>query len=197
MRAAKSIGFPGIGSGRVGRRNIVIDEITFTCLTLSKNWTALAPESSLIKYYKKQPGNPCKWNSNVFGPHDPGRERETTNKPPGGFDSQFPIRDDWPCVGMTAGKWNVRQLLIQMKTELPFDLRIEVTDSKKYRQGHPDYNDLKVTVPQSGMPVNELLCLVTQRQPGWQSTKFPSHMILYRESRDYKHGIVICRQPAK
>ena len=96
---------------------------------------------------------------------------------------------------MAAGEWNIRQLLIQIKTELPFDLRFEVTNSKKYRQGHPDYNDLNVTVPEGGMPVNGLLSLVTQQLPGWQSTRFPSHMILYKESRDYKHGIVICRQP--
>lgn len=179
----------------MGRRNIEVTEITFTCLTVSKNWTALAPETSLIAHYKHQPGNLCEWNGNGFGPHDPGRNRETTNKPPDGFDSQFPVRDDWPCGGVSAGDWNIRELLIQMKAELPFDLRFEVTDKKRYRLGHPDYNNVTVTVPAEGMPVSELLRLVTQCLPGWQSTRFPSHMILYKEARDYTHGIVICRQP--
>jgi hypothetical protein len=178
-----------------GRRNIEISEMGFTCLTVSRNWTALAPENSLIDYYKKQSGNSCEWNGKSFGPHDPGRNRETTNKAPLGFDSQFPIRDDWPCGAVTAGEWNIRDLLMLMKAKLPFDLRFEVADKKKYREGHPDYNNLTVTVPATGLPVNELLRLITQQLPGWQSTRFPSHMILYQEARNYAHGIVIWQQP--
>jgi hypothetical protein len=127
----------------MGRQNVDIGEMTFTCLTVHRNWTAFAPESSLLSHYEQQAGNLCEWNGNSFGPHDPGRDRETTNKAPDGFDAQFPIRDDWPCVGVTAGDWNVRELLIEMKEELPFLLRYEATN-KKYRQGHPDYNNLIV-----------------------------------------------------
>ena len=178
-----------------GRRNIGAGEITFTCLTVHKNWTALAPESSLIGHYKGLPGNLCEWNGNGFGPHDPGRDRETTNKPPDGFDSQFPIRYDWPCSGVAAKEWNIRELLIQIKAELPFLLRYQAEDKKKYRGGHPDFNDLSVRAPEPGMPADELLRLVTRQIPGWQSTRFPSHMILYKEAREYVHGTVICRQP--
>lgn len=178
-----------------GRRNIEIGEMAFTCLTVSKNWTALAPETSLINYYKNEPGG-CEWNGKSFGPHDPGRNREQTNKPPFGFDSQFPIREDWPCDAVTAKEWNVRDLLVLMKAKLPFDLRFQVANKKKYREGHPDYNSVTVVVPASGMPVNELLRLITRHIPGWQATSFPSHMILYKEAREYAHGIVICRQPA-
>lgn len=181
----------------MGRRNIEIGEMAFTCLTVSKNWTAVAPETSLINYYKKQPGNYCEWNGNGFGPHDPGRNRETTNKPPEGFDSQFPIRDEWPCSGVTAREWNIRELLMLMKAELPFDLRYQVANKKKYREGHPDYNALTVMVPTAGMPANELLRLITQRIPGWQSTRFPSHLILYKEDRDYTHGTIIWKQPTQ
>ena len=179
----------------MGRRKIDIGEITFTCLTVHKNWTAFAPESSLIGYYKQQPGNLCEWNGNGFGPHDPGRDRETTNKAPDGFDSQCPIRNDWECTFVDAREWNVRELLIAMKENLPFLLRYEA-ENKNYRRGHPDYNNLTISVPRPGMSVSELLQIITQRLPGWQSTRFPSHMILYKESRDYTHGTLICRQPA-
>lgn len=168
--------------------------MAFTCLTVSKNWTTLAPEASLINYYKNEPGG-CEWNGKSFGPHDPGRNREQTNKPPFGFDSQFPIRDDWPCGNVTAGKWNARDLLVLMEAELPYDLRFQVVNKKKYRDGHPEYNNAAVVVPAPGMPANELLRLITEQLPGWQATSFSSHMILYRESREYIHGTVIWRQP--
>ncbi len=177
----------------MGRQNIEASEMTFTCLTVHKNWAALAPESTLIAYYKKQSGGLCEWNGISFGPHDPGRERETSDKPPDGFDSQFPIHADWPCSSVTAGNWNIRELLILMKEKMPFVLRYEAV-KKNYRRGHPDYNDLTVVVPRSGMPANELLRLITEKIPGWQATQFPSHMILYKESRDYVHGTVIWRQ---
>ena len=180
----------------MGRRNIEIGEMTFNCLTVHKNWTALAPETALITHYKQQTGSVCEWNGNSFGPHDPGRDRETTNKAPDGFDTQFPIREEWPCSGVAAGDWNIRELLIRIKEELPFLLRYEAVD-KKYRQGHPDYNSLTVTVPVAGMPVIELLRLVTQQLPGWQSTRFPSHLILYKEDRDYTHGVIVWKQPTQ
>lgn len=176
----------------IGRRNIVIDEMTFKCLTVHKNWTALAPETSLIEHYKTQPGL-CEWNGNGFGIHDPGRERETTNKHPDGFDSQFPIREDWPCANVQAQVWNVLDLLIKIKEELPFLLRYEV--ERNYRTGHADYNNVTLAIPANGMSATELLVLLTQTLPGWQSTRFPSHMILYKEVRDYTHGTIIWRQP--
>jgi hypothetical protein len=164
-------------------------------LAVHPNWTALAPEASLIRHYKQQQRNLCEWNGISFGPHDPGRDRETTNKPPDGFDSQFPIRYDWPCQNVAVGERNLRELLVQIKDELPFLLRYEAVN-KKYRLGHPDYNNLIVVVPRSGMPADELLHLITQQLPGWQSTRFSSHMILYKETREYTHGVMIWRQPA-
>jgi hypothetical protein len=178
-----------------GRRNIDIEEMGFKCLTLHKNWAALAPEASLIKHYQTQP-DICEWNGNGFGAHDPGRNRETTNQDPEGFDSQFPIHEDWPCNGIEAGNYNARELLILMKKELPFVLRYQ-TKAKHYRAGHADYDGVTVKVPRNGMPAVELLKMITQHLPGWQATRFPSHMILYKEKHDYKFGTVIYREPAK
>ena len=69
---------------------------------------------SLIKRYREQSCEVCEWNGISFGPHDPGRDRETTNKDTEGFDAQFPIRDDWPCGFVDARNWNVRELLIRI-----------------------------------------------------------------------------------
>ncbi len=180
----------------VGRRNIDIAEMSFTCLTIHPNWTALAPEDALIRHYKAQDAAVCEWNGNSFGPHDPGRDRETTNKPTQGFDAQFPIKDDWPCAFVEARKWNIRELLILIKDELPFLLRYDCTD-KNYRLGHPvvqrSHDGRRSGQHESA---SELLRLITQQIPGWQSTRFPSHMILYPESRYYVHGAIIHRQPA-
>jgi hypothetical protein len=171
-----------------GRQHLNVGEITFKCLTVPKNWTPLAHEETLINHYKAQ-GGICEWNGNGFGPHDPGRQRDTTNKPPEGFDSQFPIREDWSCAPINAGDWNTGKLLAAMKKELPYLLR--------YDTKHDDYKKVNVQVPKAGMSAMELMKLITKALPGWQSTRFPSHMILYKEKREYAQGIVIWRQPAK
>jgi hypothetical protein len=171
-----------------GRQKISVEQMGFKCLTVRKNWTALAPETSLIAHYKEHP-ELCEWNGNGFGIHDPGRERETTNKHPDGFDSQFPIRDDWSCAGIDARVWNGGELLAKLKKELPYLLR--------YDTKHKDYGNVKVNVPNVGMSATEILTLITKRLPGWQATRFPSHMILYKEHREYEHGIVIWYQPTE
>lgn len=170
-----------------GRRNISTDDISFKCLYVHKNWTALAPEDSLIKYHKAQVAAAlCEWNGNGFGPHDPGRNREETNKPPEGFDAKYPIREDWTCKWIRAGDWKVKELLIALKENLPFLLRYQVVTH--YRKGHPDYDDVIVRVPRQGMAANELLKLIAHSLPGWQATVFVSHMILYQEHRTYAYG---------
>jgi len=63
-----------------GRQKIAVEEMGFKCLYVGKTWTPLAPEEALIKHFKATGEGQCEWNGNGFGPHDPGRERETTNK---------------------------------------------------------------------------------------------------------------------
>ena len=179
-----------------GRRNIDVAQVQFRCLTVPNTWTPYAPESMLISAYTDQ--GLCSWNGNGFGPHDPGRNREETNKAPEGFDALYPIREEWVCEGITAGDWNGRELLQALKAQLPYLLRYETTDPRRYRQGHPDYNDATITVPSTGMTAVELLRTIAQQlQPGWQATRFPSHMILYKENRTYQYGTVIWPEPAQ
>ncbi|MDP8981255.1 MAG: hypothetical protein M3O35_11780, partial [Acidobacteriota bacterium] len=173
-----------------GRRNINVDDVGFKCLFVHANWTTLAPEDSLIKHYRKAGEGECAWNGNGFGQHDPGRERETTNKPPDGFDAQYPIRQDWVCDWIKAGEPNVAALLKSMKAKLPYLLRYQ-TAKKKSRNPHADYDDVTVAIAQDGRTAKDLLRTITVALAGWQATAFPSHMILYKEHREYEHGEII------
>jgi len=155
--------------------------------------TGRAPENFLIKYYRKEGEGECAWNGNGFGQHDPGRERETTNKAPDGFDAQYPIRPDWKCDWIKAGEKNAAELLKAIKSDLPYLLRFQ-TAKQRATKPHPDYKDLTVSVPQDDMRARDLLCTITQALPGWQATAFPSHMILYKERRAYTHGEIIWPQ---
>lgn len=186
----------------IGRHTPPDFDLGFKCLYVHKNWTTLAPETSLISHYKAEGPGYCEWNGNGFGPHDPGRNREVTNKAPDGFDSRFKIRTDWPCTWIDARSWNVLSLLVALKDpkNLPFLLRYETEHLggdkfAHYTKGHPDHRKATVAVPRSGMPVVELLKLITQALPGWQATSFVSHLILYKENRNYRHGKVIHQQP--
>ncbi len=171
----------------VGRKNIDVEDMSFICLYVHPNWTALAPEDALIKHYKSGSKTECAWNGNGFGPHDPGRDRETTNKPPDGFDAKYPIREDWVCSWVQAGTYDAFELLKILKSNLPYLLRFEMLE-KKSRTPHPSLAGVVVEVPRDAMRADELLVLVAKRLPGWQATVFPSHMILYREKRVYGHG---------
>ncbi len=172
-----------------GRKNIGLADVSFACLTVNENWSAYAPEDILTRHYRAE--ELCEWNGSSFGPHDPGRNRETTNKSPQGFDRQYPIREDWPCDWIAAGTYPVLDLLVSLKVGLPYLLRYETSAGRSWKKGHQDFDGVTVAVPASGLPASEVLRLLADALPGWQATAFPSHLILYKESRTYKHGKVL------
>ncbi len=172
----------------VGRQNIDIERVTFKCLYIDLAWIPITHEKALIKVFRKQ-GKSCEWNGSGFGIHDPGRNRETTNKALWGFDRIYPIRGDWPCGGIARGTHNARDLLMGIKAELPFLFRYEVDNSNSWQAGSVKYNELTIDVPKEGMAADALLREIVDHLPGgWQFTAFPSHMILYEEKRNYKHA---------
>jgi hypothetical protein len=174
-----------------GRMNIVADEMRFKAVYLAKTWVPLAPETMMIAHYRGQ--EMCEWNGTGFGPHDPGRRREETDKPPDGFDHQFPIRADWPCAGVNAGRYEANDLLQRIKAVLPFCFRYQ-TDKPKggWKSGSKLYNGKKIEVPASDMPAARLIAsIAAQLGAEWQATKFPSHIILYAEQEDYTYGEVL------
>ena len=181
-----------LGEHRVklsGRHNV--GDIRFKAVFVHKNWNAYAPESILLDHYRLL--GLCAWNGSGLGPNDPGRNREETDLPPDGFHARYPIRQDWACDWLEAQEYEVLELLVSLKEKLPFLLRYEVTTH--YRTGHPDFEGKRVVLPSHGMGASEILELVVGQLPGWQATAFPSHIILYREARDYAYGEVIGRGP--
>jgi hypothetical protein len=171
-----------------GRQNISPDVMRFKAVYLAKTWVPLAPEQMLIKHFQKM--HLCEWNGNGFGPHDPGRNREKTNKPPEGFDAQYPIKIDWPCNSIAVGRYGANELLRAIKASLPFCFRYE-TDNPKgaWKRGSTKYNDIQICVPKPAMPAAKLVTLIAGAfGPTWQATRFPSHIILYEEHEHYKYG---------
>ena len=175
----------------VNRHNIKPEDVHFKAVHIYV-LTAMDVESELIKYYKSKKIKP-EWNGSSFGSNDPGRERETTNKPPDGFDAQFPINIDLPVDVVPAGTHTIHEVLWRLKEALPYAFRYETTKKKSSRayrtDPHPDYLSSFITVPSGEVTVRQLLHqMVTSLPTGWQATAFTSHIILYRESKIYKHG---------
>lgn len=171
-----------------GRLRIPLDRIEFKAVYLAKTWVPLTPEARLITHYHAR--GECEWNGNGFGPHDPGRRREETNKPPEGFDAQYPINSEWACTDIKRGAYGANELLQIIKAALPFCFRYE-TDNPRggWSKGSVKYNDKKIEVPSKGMPAGRLIATVAKGLgPLWQATQFPSHIILYEEQRDYRYG---------
>ncbi|MGC9454642.1 MAG: Eco29kI family restriction endonuclease [Phycisphaerae bacterium] len=179
-----------------GRQNIHPEDVSFRAAYLAETWVPLAPEAKLIRHYQRQ--GLCEWNGNGFGPHDPGRNREETDKPPDGFDSQFPIRIDFPTK-IPAGDYEANDLLQRMKAALPYTFRYE-TDNPRggWRAGSSKYNGKRISVATDNMPANEFLTTVAEQLgPTWQATAFPSHLILYEERRNYTYGNILWPKSAR
>ncbi len=160
-------------------------------------FTAMDLETTLIKHYRASslPGR-VSWNGSGFGSNDPGRERETTNKAPEGFDTQFPVSIDIPGDYIRVGTQTVAEALAQLKGALPYTLRYETLRNArgKAQRGHPhlDLTLSEITISSSTLSVRELLIsIVSVLPPGWQATHFVSHVILYKEARTYAHGEII------
>lgn len=157
--------------------------------------TAMDVETKVIQHYRAE------WNGSGFGSNDPGRNRETTDKPEQGFDARFPLDIDVPAQILDPGRMTVHEALIALKQGLPYTLRFEVSlppprtkvGSHDYRiNPHPDMPASQIVVPPGPLSVRDTMQLIVAALPaGWQSTYFVSHIILYKENRNYLHGTVI------
>lgn len=79
-------------------------------------FSAMDLETQLIDHYKKS--GKVAWTNSGFGSNDPGRERETTNKNPNGFDNEYPIKLDLPIGFVKLGTKKVSELLVELKDGL-------------------------------------------------------------------------------
>jgi hypothetical protein len=172
------------------RDNIVSSDVEYKAAQILV-LTAMDIETELIRHYKAD------WNGSGFGSNDPGRERETTAKPPQGFDARFPINIDLPVDVLTPGPTTVHQALMQLKLALPYTLRYELLPGARGSQAfrtrpHVDLPAAPITIPPGPMTVRQAMQLILAALPaGWQATYFVSHLILYKESRAYATGTPI------
>lgn len=183
-------------AGKILHRPSLTGTVTFKAVRILV-FTAMDLETQLINHYRAAAG--VSWNGSGFGSNDPGRERETTNKSPDGFDGNHPIDIDEKIevptlrVGETV---NVAKALAAIKAVLPYTLRYETKRNAKGKamRGHP-HDDLlaaSFTVPSLPHTVRTLMRAISQALgQEWQATGFDSHCILYKETRDYTYGRVI------
>jgi hypothetical protein len=159
-------------------------------------FTAMDLETQLIKHYRALNDGAAAWNGSGFGSNDPGRERETTNRQPEGFDDQHPINIDLPGEYLAPRTVSVAMALADLKSVLPYTLRYETLRNKRGRaqrgQPHADLLAANVTIPPGPQTVRGLMQTIRDALGAdWQATAFASHIILYKETRPYQYGTVL------
>jgi len=111
--------------------------------------------------------------------------RNTTVLKPDHFDSRYPVNPDYPCDWLEAGCHPLSDLLVSLKSGLPFLLRYET---------HADQRGATVTIPALGTPVRDILTAVVGELPkGWQATVLGGYAILYKKVQDYPQASFVAR----
>ncbi len=159
-------------------------------------FTAVDLEAQLINHYGGYPAVP--WNGSGFGSNDPGRERDTTTYRDNHFDAQFPIDIERQLILEAPRSATAASVLAALKDRLPYVFRFQNAGNRS-RRPHVDL-DQTIVIGNVAGPVTTrslIRMVVAQLPPGWQATKLPSHVILYKEApRPYPYGEVIAISPA-
>ncbi|MDT9680651.1 Eco29kI family restriction endonuclease [Streptomyces sp. TRM76323] len=158
-----------------GRQGISLSEMTFTCLYVAEDFSALAPEKLLIKNYKKRGEIP--WNSNGFGNNDPGKRRDETVVKENHFDALFPIDLDRTIPRIKPGTTALAKLLAHVSKVAPYIFRYE-----KKKMGSAYKREIQI--PETELTVDQLFGLISGNLPEeWQITVLPGRVIMYPDNR--------------
>ncbi|MGW1258419.1 Eco29kI family restriction endonuclease [Streptomyces sp. NPDC002513] len=159
-----------------GRTGISLDEMTFKCLFVAEDFTAVAPEKLLIKEYRKDGAIP--WNTNGFGNKDPGRNRDRTILKKNHFDVLFRIDLNREIADLTSGDQTLESFLAQIKNGLRYNFRYEESDI---------YRDVTLSVPDGPLTADQAFRLVAAHLPeGWQVAALMGYVIMYHDAQtDY------------
>lgn len=158
-----------------GRRGIDLAVVGFKALLLDENWSTSANEGLLISHFKAR--NECRWNGVGFGPKDPGRNRDGGK--PNWFDTNFPVRDDYPVENIDDNT-TVAAVLEQIKTQVPYLFRYNLP---------PEAGEMQIDLV--GIPRTShglAMCVARVLGAGWQLMLFKNGLTLYRASNDYANG---------
>ncbi|MFJ5111162.1 GIY-YIG nuclease family protein [Streptomyces sp. NPDC088551] len=154
-----------------GRRGIAPSDMTFSCLYVAEDFSALAPEQLLINHHKDLGEIP--WNNNGFGNRDPGRRRDHTALKPNHFDALYPIDLARPVEGLAAGETNVLDLLEALKASLPYNIRYAKSG---------DLESANLVITDVELSVDDLLERISEAaSSGWQITALGGYIVMYEE----------------
>ncbi|MFI6214685.1 hypothetical protein ACIBCD_22080 [Nocardia brasiliensis] len=176
-----------------GRRNIELEKITFSCLYVEEDFSALAPEQLLISHHKGMGEIP--WNNNGFGNKDPGRQRDRTILKASHFDVTYPIDLNLEIEGLIPGDYPLNALLKLVKQNLPYTFRYKEPLRAKYNY---------LRIPDGDMTVDRVLRLISGAVPDtWQITALMGYVIMYDDApteyesawRYYRAGVAIDTTP--
>jgi hypothetical protein len=171
-----------------GRQSISVSDMSFTCLYVEEDLSAVAPETLLIKRYRAADGLP--WDGSGFGRKDPGSERDTTKMAK--FDAWYPIRLDWPCHGL-AGDHKIVDLLKLVKEELPYLFRYQ--EATKAPTNQPvAYRESEAQVPAEATARDVFQAVVDGLPAGWQITALHGYVIMYQEDKTYPTAMETIRR---
>lgn len=172
------------------RSNLDPHEVGFKAVRVFV-FTAMDLETQLIRHYGT--AAPVPWNFSGFGSNDPGRERDTTNLKPEGFDASYPVDIDRKLETVLPAKALAARIVAALKDALPYTFRVEGR-SRGNRRIHPEFEAVEVTLPAPPYTTRAVIeAIIRALPPGWQATALASRIIVYREARDYLFGTVIAR----
>lgn len=170
------------------RSNLDPSLVTFKAVRVFV-FTAIDLETQLIRHYGKSAAS---WNLSGFGSNDPGRERDTTNVKPEGFDGQYPIDID-RALDVEFTSMTADQATKLLKQVAPYTVRIEA-EKQGGRRPHPDFLSAHVDFGPPPYTTRMVMLAILDALPeGWQATAFPGRIIMYKEDQSYTHGTVIGR----
>jgi hypothetical protein len=169
-----------------GRHNLNVAEMSFKAVQVLV-FSAMDLETALIAHYK-QLGKAPAWNGSGFGSNDPGRQRDKTALREDGFDANYPINVDIELEGLTIPAGSAVDALARLSERVPYTIR--------YERSERALSELRaVNVQPLHDPVTTRLVIgevCRQLPPGWQATKLPGRVIMYRERvDDYPGGEII------
>ena len=169
------------------RKNLNPSDVRFKAVRVFV-FTPMDLETSLIKTYSPL------WNKSGFGSNDPGRNRDFTEFKEFGFHKSYPIDIDRQLDIQFSEPATVAQVAWQLKVILPYTFRFQ-TSKPKSRTMHPEFLATNVALAPCRYTTRSIIQSIVEALPaGWQATLFPSHVILYRESRTYPFGTVIAQK---
>lgn len=154
-------------------------------------FTAMDLEAQLIRHYSVTGQLP--WNNSGFGSNDPGRERDTTNIKPEGFDSLYPIDIDRQVELLSLNNTSAADVLNALRGALPYTLRVQ-TAARGSRRPHPELVAAQVNISSEISTTRQIIEAVLKSIPaGWQATALAGRIIMYREATEYPFGVLIGR----